>query len=97
MDLTEVTVEKFTPHLNRTFRIAALTNALEAELIEASSFGEAPKGGRARFTLVFRGPVGAILPQGIYRVSSEGMEEMEIFLVTNGVDEAGTLYSASFC
>lgn len=58
--------------------------------------GSARPGSRQPFALHFLGPVDPLLPQRIYRIESETMEPIEIFLVPIGRDGAGTTYEAIF-
>lgn len=51
---------------------------------------------RTPFTLVFRGPSDGRLPQRMYRVRSDAIEVVELFLVPIGPDEHGMLYEAIF-
>jgi hypothetical protein len=56
----------------------------------------APVGGRAPFSLMFRGADMTILPQKLYRLRHAAMGEVEIFLVPVGKDDRGISYQATF-
>lgn len=59
--------------------------------------GRGPEGQeRLQFSLVFRGPEGSALPQGIYRLSHAELGELDLFLVPIGRDAEGTRYEAAF-
>lgn len=51
---------------------------------------------RDPFALDFRGPVGILLPQGIYRLSQAGTTPMEIFLVQVADKPEGSFFEAVF-
>ena len=53
-------------------------------------------GGRTPFSLIFRSPLGAPLPQRIYRLQHEQLGAFDLFLVPIGPDEAGMCYEAVF-
>ena len=58
--------------------------------------GVPPAGGREPFSLQFRGPATPILPQAIYRLESDVMEPLEIFLVPIAGNAIGVTYEAIF-
>ncbi len=89
---------RFEPLVGEVFTISDGTGALEATLLEASNLREAQGHGlRSRqFSLVWRGPPGAVLPQRIYTVSHPALGDMELFLVTLGADAGGARYEAVF-
>ena len=95
--LQDLTSSSFSEHLNSTFRIQLGDGkSLDAELFEVLL--HEPHGGPRQqpFSVHFRGPKGATLPQGIYRMEHERMEPIELFLVTIGPDEKGMRYEAVF-
>jgi hypothetical protein len=95
--LQDLTSASFSEHLNSTFRIQlGGGKSLEAELFEVLL--HEPHGGPREqpFSLHFRGPRGAVLPQAIYQLEHEQMGPMDLFLVTIGPDEKGMCYEAVF-
>ena len=95
--LEGLTVESFAPAVGDAFAVHGATPApLRLELAEARPLGPAPPGGRAPFSLVFRGPADPVLAQRIYRLEHAGLGTLEIFLVPVGRDAAGTRYEAVF-
>jgi hypothetical protein len=95
--LQDLTPSSFSEHLNSTFRIQLEGGkSLDAELFEVLL--HEPHGGPRKqpFSIHFRGPKGAALPQAIYRLEHEKMEPLEVFLVTIGPDEKGMRYEAVF-
>lgn len=95
--LQDLTPSSFSEHLGSTFRIQlGGGQSLDAELFEVL-LHEAHGGPRKQpFSVHFRGPRGAALPQAIYTLEHERMGPMEIFLVTIGPDEKGMCYEAVF-
>ncbi len=80
---------------------AAGGEAVGLELVEANQSsqpgGRGPDGKkRLQFSLVFRGPQAAYLPQGTYAVSHAGLGDLELFLVPIGPDAEGMRYEAAF-
>ena len=88
----------FEPLLGEVFRIDSREHSVEATLVEASNLREAQGAGRRsrQFSLVWRGPPGAVLPQQIYAVTHPTLGTMELFLVTIGPDAGGMRYEAVF-
>jgi len=60
------------------------------------SAGPVRAGGRRPFSLIFRSPPAAPLPQRIYRLQHEELGPLDLFLVPIGPDEAGMCYEAVF-
>lgn len=98
MSATDFTLELFEPLCGDVFDISDGTATLRATLIEAADLREAQGAGRRsrQFSLVWRGPPGALLPQRIYDVSHPALGSMELFLVTLGPDAEGVRYEAVF-
>lgn len=87
----------FAGRIGEEFRIHVSESAVvEAVLAEVSEHGAPAVGLRPPFTLLFRGPRDAILPQRIYPVEHAGLGTIEIFLVTVGPDADGMRYEAVF-
>ena len=94
-DLASLTAADFRGHLGTMFAGPGL--AADWELIEVTDLGDAsPGGARAPFSLVFRGPLEPVLPQGIRRLEHAGLGELDLFLVPIGPDEVGMRYEAVF-
>jgi hypothetical protein len=71
-------------------RLIAVTPA------SGGSADPARAGGRTPFSLVFRSPPGAPMPQRIYRLQHEELGDLELFLVPIGPDADGMCYEAVF-
>ena len=100
--LEKVTVETFAAHLGEAFRIRFPDGELELRLVDVEPGGEASlraaeeAGLREPFSIVFRGPPEYVLPQRIYRIEHDELDDLEIFLVPIGPDDQGMLYEAVF-
>ena len=100
--LNQLKSSDFAPHLNQSFRLDyGGEEPLLLELMSVTLFGGSTepvdaKGRRNPFTIVFRGPQGAYLPQQIYRLEHDEMEAMEIFIVPLAPDEEGSRFEAVF-
>lgn len=94
----EFSLEMFEPLVGQEFRIADDGGERVATLIEARSLREAQGAGRLsrQFSLVWRGPPGAVLEQGIHRVLHPALAPQELFLVCLGPDAHGMRYEAVF-
>jgi hypothetical protein len=93
------TVQTFSPHVGSIFRIEASDGFVELVLSEATAIEASeplPPGGRAQFSLSFRGPPQPILPQRIYRLAHDALGVLEIFLVPIGADDEAVTYEAVF-
>jgi hypothetical protein len=91
--LETLTVDQFQDRLHGRFRIASDDGeAFDVELVEVTEISREP-GGRAPFSLVFRGGPSPPLPQAIYRVEHGGLGTMEIFLVPIAVDRYEAVFS----
>jgi hypothetical protein len=95
MDLGDVTLETFEPHVGDVFTIADEPVSIELVLHSALALGEWP-GGRQPFSLTFRGPLEPPLAQAIYALEHAELGVLEIFVVPIGQDASGTLYEAVF-
>ena len=65
-------------------------------LIAVDLLGSGHPARKEPFALRFRGPVGLRLGQSIYRLQHSKRGPMEIFLVQNGSDGAGSYFEAVF-
>jgi hypothetical protein len=71
------------------------------ELIEATEGSEPggprPEGqARMQFSVVFRGVMAPVLPQGTYHFTHAELGELDLFLVPIGPDSEGMRYEAAF-
>jgi hypothetical protein len=63
-------------------------------LVQVSDLISAPR--QEIFSLVFHGPLDALLPQRIYRLENERMGVVELFIVPIGQNADGYAYEAVF-
>ena len=95
--LDKLTVADFTACLDSVFVLQLQDQqGIDLELIEAVPWGNATQGGRAPFSILFRGPVDRAVEQGSYALRHETMGELLLFLVPVGADENGVRYEAIF-
>ncbi len=94
----EFSLDRFEPLLGEPFNISDGSGALVATLIEATNLREAQGAGRRsrQFSLVWRGPPDAVLPQRIYTVQHPAVGAMELFLVSIKAGADGARYEAVF-
>lgn len=95
--LEQLTASDFRVYLESDFyaRITGVDEPLTLCLIEVMDLNE---GGPRRepFSLIFRGPKGAYLPQQIYTLTHDVMGALDIFLVPIRPDERGARLQAIF-
>jgi uncharacterized protein DUF6916 len=108
--LDKLTSADFAPHLHETFHVslgpwdqshdpAAHGALLALELIEVADLSTESAADPARrrpFSLIFRQPGGAYLPQRIYSIEHAGLGRLDLFLVPIGPDPGGMRYEAIF-
>lgn len=98
----DLDLSTFSPHVNTRFRVRRdASAAVDVELIEAtdrSDRGSANSGGVQRecFSLVFRGPHGALLEQNTYEIQHDRIGTFHLFVVPVGQDDKGIQYEAIF-
>jgi len=97
---TEIAVDQltytvFSENLNSTFRIHLSTEkSLDVELTEITEHMISDR--QERFSLFFRGPLDAFVPQATYRFEHEKMGPFDLFIVPIGKTTQGFLYEAVF-
>jgi hypothetical protein len=85
-----LTHEDFSPHLNTTFRVETEEfGPLDLEFVELHRPTDGPSaflpgGMREPFVLVFRGPAGPLLPEGLHTLGHAVMGDQEIYVVPLG-------------
>lgn len=95
--LDTLELSQCTPLLGETFRILADGGAIDADLTQASECGPAaPQASRRAFSLVFRIPADASLPQRMYHVEHPALTLENLFLVPVQGDSDGKRMQAIF-
>ena len=93
--LENLNSQRFAECLNSSFRITDGGQELfSAELCEVTDKDTSPR--MEQFSLIFRGPMTPVLPQGIRELEHATLGTMRLFLVPVGPDESGMRYEAVF-
>lgn len=93
--LDTVTRDDFAGCTNTVFKVFPDTaDGVELVLAEVSELRAVH--GQESFSLLFRGPAGKFLQQGIYPMEHEQLKRFELFIVPIARDEAGFSYEAVF-
>jgi hypothetical protein len=72
--------EDFTPHIGKAFHFAGHRPALTLVRIDARPRDTMPGSERTPFTVLFHGPLGDILPEGLYRAEIESGRALEFYI-----------------
>lgn len=96
--LETFTCATFEPHLGDLFRLGAGDGqGADLVLIEAAVLPtSAADRLRPPFSIIFRGPPGPLISQGIHRLEHTGIGTFDLFLVPIGPDADGMRYEAVF-
>jgi len=73
--------EDFAPHVGKRFRFEGWHPALHLVAINSYDQPAAPGVTRPPFTLLFHGPVGDVLPEGLYRADIEDGPTLEFYII----------------
>jgi hypothetical protein len=72
--------EDFAPHVGKQFRFQGWQSTLRLAAINIHDQAAAPAIARMPFILVFHGPVGDILPEGLYQADIEDGPTFEFYI-----------------
>jgi hypothetical protein len=72
--------ENFAPHVGKSFRFAGWHGALRLAKIDALSDSAVPGTERMPFTLIFHGPSGDVLPEGLHEAEIEDGPMIEFYI-----------------
>jgi hypothetical protein len=89
---TPLSLQDFAPHINTRFQVAQFENYF-LTLTQVSDRSNAHS---ESFILTFVGVASPWMRQGTYTLLHPALGEQELFLVPNGPDADGMLYSATF-
>jgi hypothetical protein len=93
--LEKLTRDTFAQHLNTQFRVQnSATNSVSVELVQVAETRSSP--GYESFSIEFRGPSDAFLPQGMYPVEHDQLGALDLFIVPIRKDKDGVYYEACF-
>jgi hypothetical protein len=86
--LDSLTAANFHEIQGTRFRVTHESGSSEIELVNVSEFpGSAEGTFRKPFSVLFHGPLDAVLPQGTHRMEHERLGELELFMVPIGPNE----------
>jgi hypothetical protein len=80
--MSELTAEHFRPHLTRIFRVQGGRHGLTLAEVDTPVKSEAELKilPRQPFSLIFRGPPGDVLPEGLYTLEVEDGPAFELYV-----------------
>jgi hypothetical protein len=73
--------EDFTPHLNKLFRFEGRHHALRLAGVDVVDLPHSPDTQRKPFTLIFHGPKGDVMPEGLYAAEVEDGARFELYVI----------------
>lgn len=78
-----LTPETFQPHIDKLFRVKDWQHALTLTSVEIRHLlpHERAVLQHQAFTLIFRGPPGEVLPDGLYTLEAEGGPAFELYVI----------------
>jgi hypothetical protein len=92
--VSELTRDLFAPHLGSVFRVQAGAATVDLTLAFVSELRSSPRA--QAFSIEFRGPVTAALPQGEYRFEHPKIGAFQLFIVPVGRVDDELEYEAVF-
>jgi hypothetical protein len=94
-----LTPEHFRPHLNKVFRIEGDGRSFTLTHVDVRGSDPCalPPGTRRPFNLIFRGPVGDVVPAGLYTLRVEDGPSFDLYVMPIYTPAAGRQdYQAAF-
>ena len=92
--IEQLTHERFVPLMHTYFQVLRQDGEIPLQLVEVSEVQSS--GGSETFSVVFRGPSAAPLPQATYQFRQDNASALDLFIVPIGVDKDGVRYEAVF-
>ena len=99
MDLGQLTIESFEPHVGTPFTVTVNGQTVALTLAGIGRIMERVRSTRLKrqpFSLYFDGRPEFFLPQGTYAFSHEVLKEMQIFIVPVAREDGSFQYEAVF-
>jgi hypothetical protein len=86
-----MTPEHFLPHVDKTFRVKGGHHALKLTQVDVHKIGEQEAKWRPRqpFNLIFSGPPGDVLREGMYVLEVEDGPQFELYVMPIHTPERG--------
>jgi hypothetical protein len=72
--------DDFTPHVDKLFRFDGQPHQLRLVAVDLGNMPDAPAGQRKPFALIFRGPRGDVMPEGLYAAEAEDGTRFELYV-----------------
>lgn len=78
-----LTAEHFRPHVGKVFRVQGGEHALTLDEVQMHPLSQAQAKvlSRQPFTLIFKGPPGNVLPEGMYTLDVDGGASFELYVM----------------
>ena len=93
--MRDLTWDDFRDAVGSTYRVETAEGPVTLGLDVAREIADSHRVGGG-FRLEFLGPAAPVLPQAIYRFTSDSAEPFEIFIVPVGVEPGAVRYEAIF-
>jgi hypothetical protein len=77
----QLTSEHFLPHVDKTFRVAGGRHALTLTTVDTSRMAGWEAAPRPPFNLIFRGPPGDVLAEGLHTLEVEGGPSFRLYVM----------------
>jgi len=73
--------DDFAPYVDKLFRFEGRHYALRLAAVDVSDRLNVPDGQRQPFILIFHGPRGDVMPEGLYAAEVEGGASFELYVI----------------
>ena len=73
--------DDFTPHLNKLFRFEGCHHVLRLAAVDVTAQSNTPEDLRKPFSLIFHGPRGDVMPEGLYAAEVEDGARFEFYII----------------
>jgi len=77
----QLKAENFLPHVDKTFRVAGGRHALTLTTVDITRLAGWETAPRPPFNLIFRGPPGDVLTEGLYTLEVEGGASFQLYVM----------------